>query len=223
MSLTVTLGQMRTSAKQRANMVNSLFISDSEWNGYINSGIRELYNEITTAFGEDYYMSISSFTTSVNVGLYGLPADFYKLCGVDAVLNGFNFTLDRYEFIERNRFNVLTGWSPYNRAFYRLEGNNINLIPLPDSAFGITVFYVSAPQTLVSDSDVFDGQCGWEDLAIWDAVATALAKEESDPGFAVGQREKTRQQIRMSAPTRDEGLAPRVTNRIYTRMPWWYP
>lgn len=57
-----TLLELRTAARERADQVNSAFISDSELNRYINTAAKELYDILITAFDNDYSVQKKSLT-----------------------------------------------------------------------------------------------------------------------------------------------------------------
>ena len=78
MATTMTLAQLRTAARQEADMVNSQFVSDSEFNTYINQSCFELYDLLIQKFGDDYYIKNPpyTFTTDGTSYLYALLATF---------------------------------------------------------------------------------------------------------------------------------------------------
>ena len=49
-----TLGNIRATVRQRADMVNTQFVTDAELNGYISASYFELYDIIIQKFGDDY-------------------------------------------------------------------------------------------------------------------------------------------------------------------------
>src|SRR6266536_5415594 len=49
-----TLGTVRAEAKQRTDLVNSSFVTDSEWNQYINQSAFALYDKLVAAYGNMY-------------------------------------------------------------------------------------------------------------------------------------------------------------------------
>lgn len=222
MALAVSLATMRTIARQRAGMENSTFITDSELDNLINASLRRLYNLLVDARGQGYYKAQTSFNTSNGQEAYGLPADFYQLVSVDAVLGTMTLTVHPYMEEERNRYLIPYAWGTGLPLYYRLMAGNIRFIPQPTGIYQITLGYIPAPTVLTSGSDSFDGIAGWEDFAIWDVVAMMLAKEESDPSFAIGQREMMRAEIQGLAPNRDAGQPERVQDTTTGRFgPWW--
>src|SRR5579859_709752 len=119
----MSLVEIRYKAKQRADMINSQFITDVEWNGYINQCYFELYDKLTTLY-EDYFLAPPSiFYTQANTGIYPLPdgvttffnqtgspfvpPPFYKMRGVDLGINSANnafVTVSNFNFEDRNRY-----------------------------------------------------------------------------------------------------------------------
>ena len=85
--------------KQRADMESNDFVSDTEVQTYINSGISELHDILIQTYGQDYYVSSSTFNTVAGTDSYPIHSstsgpnisNFYKLRGVDAKINGSDF------------------------------------------------------------------------------------------------------------------------------------
>ena len=69
----MTLGQVRLASQQRADRVDSPFVTTAEWNSYINQSYFELYDLLVTVY-EDYFIAPPvHFTTNGNQFLYPLP------------------------------------------------------------------------------------------------------------------------------------------------------
>jgi hypothetical protein len=54
----VSLGELRLEAQERADMVNSPFLTLPEWNLNISKSYKWLYNLLIQKYGEDYYYSV---------------------------------------------------------------------------------------------------------------------------------------------------------------------
>lgn len=206
MARTVTLLSLRTQARERADMEDSDFISDSELNGYINSSIAALYELVVQATGEDYYVVSTEFNTVVGQETYDLPSDFFKAWGMDAKLDNSDWcTLRKFNFRERNRYHD----DSFSRRGvtgirYRIIGSSIYLTPVPDSAVPVRLWYVPAPTKLESDSDTFDGIAGWEEYVVVDAAIKMLNKEESDVTVLLRERDLLQRRIESSAVGRSQ-------------------
>ncbi len=167
-SSNVPLAVLRLQSKRRADLENNPFVSDPEWNDFITSSYKELYDKLVSAYGNDYYVAIPYAFNTGNSQFYPLPdgtpaflnqngaqaEKFYKLLGVDlqysASPTGY-VSLRRFEFIERNRYgtpNTAVNWNGYSNLRYRLEGDNLFLVPNPTTGQGVVAWYVPAPTNL---------------------------------------------------------------------------
>ncbi len=216
---TTTLGSVRLQAQQRSDMVNSNFITKEEWNAYINASYYELYDILAQKFGNDYFVARPfTYTTQTNETLYPLPIDFYKLLGVEIQLNTGNpnswVTLKNFNFIDRNRFsypNIYTFYGITNLR-YRLNGNNLMIMPLNQSGQTIRIWYIPRQNLLVTDGSIIDSVSGWEEYIVVDACIKALTKQESDCQVFLMQKAALLKRIEEAAENRDPGEATRVSD-----------
>lgn len=225
-----TLGSLRLQAQQRADRVNSNFVTKPEWNTYINQSALELYDLLITVY-EDYYLapkyvfltdgSTAGYTlpNGVLVGTDGVTTQpFYKLMGVDmGISNSENakVTVHKYDFIERNRYVYPNVASTYFGVFnlrYRVMGSKIHFIPTPSAGQYLTLHYIPRLATLLADSDTLDTISGWDEYIIVDAAIKALQKEESDVSVLMAQKQMLIDRIQSSAMNRDAGEPDTVSN-----------
>lgn len=222
--MTVTLLQLRDRAKQRSDMEKSNFVSTAEWNTYINASLAELHDILIATYGEDYYVNESSFSTTDGVDEYSLPADLYKIRGVDlqVATNEF-YTLKKFNFNERNRFTQNGLWEIYGLPFirYRLVGSKIKFSPKPDGVRNIKLWYYPRAVELTADTDTFDDFNGFSEYVVVDAAIKALNKEESDVSVLMAQKEALRQRIMEMAQNRDAG-EPESVSDIYAENDDYY-
>jgi len=190
--MATTLLQLRDRAKQESDNVGQSFVTDAEWTTYINDAYGELYGLIVQHFGNDYFTQSPStgytFTTNGTSQFFALPADFFKLLGVDLQVSSPNIwvTLRPFAFSERNRLSVTN-----------------SLVPMAGQT--IRVFYVPRPATLASDSDSIDGVNGWEELIVIDSCIKALAKEESDVSVFLARKAAFMARLDSEIENRDAG------------------
>lgn len=235
------LSAIRLAAQQRADLVNSKFVTMKEWNSYLNLSMFELYDLLVTAYGEEYFAAApAQFLTNGNTQFYPLPNGvlsftnsltgvsavfpaFYKLLGVDLGLNaspaqGSNgwVTLGKFNFNDRNRYfypnTQSTTYGVFN-AQYRLVGNNIEFIPLPSSNQPIRLWYIPRMDMLLADTDItVVGISGWVEYLIVDAAIKALQKEESDVSVLQTQKAMLMKRIEGASVNRDAGRADTISD-----------
>lgn len=217
MASTMTLLQLRTHARERADQVNSTFVTDTELTSYVNQSAYELYDLMIQKFGEDYFASSDTFVTDGITDKFALPGDFYKLMGVDLQYSGGNngwLTLRRFTMAERNR-----NWRPNAAPLvglttlrYSVLGDMLWLTPLPMAGQTIRRWYIPRWNELTADSDTLDGISGWTEYVIVDAAIKCMVKEESDPSALMSQKAALTKRIEEAASMRDQGAPPTVSD-----------
>jgi hypothetical protein len=222
--MSVTLAQLRTRSRQRADMEDSDFVSDSELNGYINASIAELHDLLVAAYGEDYFLaSPHAITTSNGTADYNLPTDFYKIKGVDVRLNSNDWSSIRpFNFNERNRNQDVT-WGIIGgpNLRYRVMGSKIKFSPTPTGTYSVQLWYVPVATTLASDSDSLNDVNGFSEYVIVDAAIKMLQKEESDVSVLLAQKADLRKRIENMAANRDAGQ-PESISDIYAENDFYW-
>ncbi len=200
--------------RQRADMVGSDFVSDDEILEYLNQELAELRGVIRRAEGQPHTRATHDFTVTSGTETYGLPADFAELLSVKRVYEG--KTLPMKPFMEYERTNYTDpafSGAPY---VYRINGDNIDFLPATGNC-EITIAYISSEPRLVfspGSPNTVDGVQGYEIAAVYGATATCLQKEESDPSFYLGQKDRILRHIQAMAANRDGGQPERVTDVV---------
>lgn len=232
----MSLGQLRLNSQQRADRVNSEFVTLPEWNSYINQSLFELYDLLITAYEEYYVASPAQFTTDGSSQVFPLPdgstsfinsltgqsfvaPPFYKLKGVDLGVSNANtgwVTINKFNFIDRNKYfypnTQSTIYGVFNMS-YRMLGNNIEFIPLPSSNQNIRLWYIPRMVMLLKDTDITSQSVsGWIEYVIVDAAIKALQKEESDTSVLQMQKEALIKRIEASARNRDQGMPDTISD-----------
>lgn len=230
MALTRTLLQLRDEVRQRADMVNSAFVTNAEINRCINESWAHMYDQLL-ATGEDYYLKyvdiaataggyfdFAGYTSSTNTA----ASDVYQVRGVDAIYSdSVIVNVPRFNWEERNVYAAAAPIIPFCPIVaYRViqnpvTGNDcIHLIPDNQSngVQTIRVWYYPNPKVLVSDSDTIDGRSGWEEWVVVDAAIKLLVKEESDTSALERQAARIWARVMTVAQNRDAGQSKRVTD-----------
>lgn len=212
--MATTLAQLRTRAQRLADMENSGFVADAEWNDYLNEGLGELHDLVVSKY-EDYLLTSTSINIVAGTAAYSLPADFLKEAGVDLVSGGITYTLHPYVRHERNRRQFVSGLQDYNTdLMFHIEGQNIRFIPSPSAAATATLWYIPQLTKLTSDSNTVNASMAgtWERYAVIYAAMKAKTKEESDTSQLERQLDRTWQLIQAAASNRHASEGMRVVD-----------
>ena len=226
MSTVMSLLDLRTATRQRADMVHSQFVTDAELNSYINQSGFELYDLLIQKYGDDYFIaSPYSFTTNGTSDSYQLPGSFYKLLGVDLALSNSTdsyVTIKPFNFAERNRYAAPNFQSFYGitNLRYRIRGNKIWFTPIAEANQKLRIWYIPKMNTLDLDTDTVDGISGWTEYVIIDAAIKCLQKEESDVSVLLAQKAAITQRIEAAAENRDAGFPKTISDVSFSNYEW---
>lgn len=226
-TLSVTsLSELRTLARQYADMVNSQFVTDAEFNSYINLSNWELYDILIQKYGNDYFATNTTFNTDGTTFQYSLPSNFYKFLGLDLQLGNVQqsfVTIRPFMFTDRNRYAVPNFQSFYGvtNLRYRVFANTLFLTPIPAANQILRMWYVPRQAELVNDTDTVDGVSGWQEYIILDAAIQALRKAELDTSVLLAQKQALIQRIEAAAEGRDAGNPQVVGDTQWSDF--WYP
>lgn len=203
--MSITLAQLKSQARDRADMTNSQFVSDSELVNYINGSIAELHDLLIAAYDNDYYITEYTFNTVSGTDSYALPNDFYKLRGIDSKIGTDQwFTLQPFNFNERNSKNDLVAYLAYGNNFrYRIIGSEVVFSPVPQGIYSIKLWYIPVATKLTSDSDTLNDINQFSEYVIVDAAIKMANKEEADVSVLAAQKAELKRRIEVMAQNRN--------------------
>ncbi len=180
----MSLGQLRLMCQQKADLVESQFITVPEWNNFINLAMYELYDYLIKIDPDQFSTTPYQFATDGSTFIYNVPdgatsyingvtgasgyiaPPFYKLLGVDLSVNTSSnawVTISKYNFIDRNKFIYPNTNSTLYGVFnirYRLVGatdagiQQLQFIPTPTGNQQIRVWYAPRLTQLLADTDI---------------------------------------------------------------------
>ncbi len=198
-----TLATLRTRSQQRADMESFGGVATSEWTTYINEAYAELWDLVVAACG-DHFVSSADFTVT-SAGTITLPADCYKIVGVDADPGTDNERpVRQFDWASRNR---------QSGVRYRVMGSLIYLEPSRDAAGSYRLWYTPGHTALSGESDAISTLLErWEEYIVMGAAIRALTKKELDSSAIERARAGMVARISGMATFRDESQGGSVSD-----------
>lgn len=228
MSDAVTRLVLLTTIRERLDMVGSTYITDTEFNGWIDNSTRKLYDLLVDARGEDYYTTYAPFFagTVANTTDYALNTicgsnNFYKLRGV-YLKDGAAATDARHEMTkvgldEMVRLPALLGASRgwvgsggKSNVYYCIFGDTIRFHPAPPTEYRGEIWYIPPFVGYSSDSSTVDAVNGWDDYIIADVCCKGGTKEERDISDFTAEKQEALERIGRCRNQRDRFQVYRV-------------
>lgn len=203
MASNVSLATALAEVRQRTHYENSQFVTDPELTNWINRSLKRLYDLLVGTFEEYNLSTADSLIASGNT--FAIPADFYKLLGVDYIVS----LPDQFQALPR------IGWQERNGSRYGYALRAANVVILPYSwAAGKTfrLSYIPVIATLANPGDTFDGIDGYEEYVFLDVCCKILAKADRDASMFLQAKADMEANIQASAHNRDAGEPPHVSD-----------
>jgi len=118
-----TLGDLIANARDKANVAAAQFVTDAQIVVYLNEALKQM-RELIVAADDSYYQATLDFSIGAQpLNLQTLPADFWKMRGLDAYAGDSLRQTEVYAREYRNRFAAGLGY------YFGGDGNSIVIVP----------------------------------------------------------------------------------------------
>jgi hypothetical protein len=183
------IARAREAADAQTPTPTADFVTDTELGNVVLRGYQRLCDGIINVEGGIDLLAVNTTLTSP----YTLPADFYRLAGVDvpdASQTGRWVTLKQFSFANRNAY--------YNETYprYRVIGGVIHFSPEDAAPSQLRLWYVPVTTEGTSGPDqTVLSLNGWDEYLVYDAAMYIAVKEERDPSVHAALRDAALQRV----------------------------
>ncbi len=198
---------VRGAVRFRGDYQNVLKFPDPDVNREIQATFGDFWRIVADVHQGWWDKLDTTKSTTANVAFIALPADCWRVQGVD-IADGTDWVeLRQVGVSDRNRFG---GTATDKPEAYRLTARGVDLLPVPDTAYSLRFAYTPVPETL-ADGVAREWYTGWEEYVIEGTLfrLDKLAHRPHERGRDGGGRAALRRQ---RAPVAGAGVhpAPRV-------------
>lgn len=220
MARTRTLAQLRAEVRDRADIENSLHITDTQIDRYVNQSGAALHAMMVET-AEDWFVTQEGTTAPAptagageNATEIACQATFYKVLAVEAKIGGRKTRLQRFQWQDHALLTDDASVTSVGPFFYRVVGSNYIITPPLPTGTSVRVYYIPAFTDLSVDASTLDGVNGWEEWVVLDAAIKCMLKEESDPAGLMAERNALLERIKQQMKTRDVGRPDKVQDVV---------
>lgn len=202
MARTTTLAAMRTSIQVEGAYENSVDISTTVLNEYINRSTVEVWEILRKKRDDRLVKAPLLIYSAIGVDTVQLPPDFYELRKLEIADPSSRTGWTRLRKIDldvTHLYATLFG----KRYRYRLQGESIYLVPTPQAVETLRLWYLPCAPVLVNDSDTFDGVNGYEELVFQLVMRKCKVRQEQDTSEADREIARLEARINSAADGRD--------------------
>jgi hypothetical protein len=199
MATNVTLTELITRVRERADQENSGFCSDSEITHYINDAIFDLYAKMVNVDDGKLFATVSPTLTKIGNNAYQLPSNFMRLVDVN-IYTGSRW-VPAYEADSQDYLNLLSRQyaGDYDvRYFLQLnqEQGRYELFLFPAKAVAnVGVRYIKEAPRLTLGTDTLKWPSNWHEAVVVSAAIKCLEKEESETEHLHFHRDKAEDRV----------------------------
>lgn len=173
-----TLKEIREAVRFRGDYKNVRAFPDADLNREIQQSFGKFY-QLVAEVEEGWWDTDTTITTMNGVPHVALPADVWRVQGVDLLDGGDFRTLRRVGRSDRNRF----ANTPAEPEAYRLSARGVELMPTPNAEYTLRVLYIPIAPALEEDV-AREWYNGWDEFVI----AETLRKLDEREGRPLGDR-----------------------------------
>lgn len=184
----MNLSQIRSLTRTYLNEATAAFWTDAELNDVINVGCRKVHNLIKS-LNRHHYTTRATFSTVSGTEWYNLPSDLKSLRivsredsdGVEVRLTKAHMP-DPFAWVGTYQFDTTVSSSTalYAPVQFLQLGNDIRLIPIPQSAVTMRLYYEARFVSLSADADTPTFDEDYHDMAAKWAAVEASVKNDAD-------------------------------------------
>jgi hypothetical protein len=186
-------------------------------NRLINQSLQAFYAMLVECYGENYFLTNTTLTTTASQGYTSLPTDCIKLKKL-MWLKSSTEVIDIDPSPAPELYRTSRPAEAWATPRFILAQQSIYWVPVPNAAYSVACWYVQQPADLSGDTDTFQAGPNWDEWVVAD-VCYRLAQSEKRP---VEERVKWQQdrdaaeaRIKTQAPERDETNAHQIQNVRY--------
>lgn len=236
-----TLSSLIEEVRARCDQESSTFITDAVLETWINQSAADLYDLIYDAAGPEALARRTTITTVPGTELYELPADHYRLIGVDVLFGTRWGQIGRASLTDRNRWQG-AGWTGRHDTRYHLFGRAtsalydapsvsvpmIAFVPVPPRVASVRVWYLPLAALVITpggggsvignpyipESSPLVSFNGWDEYVVADVCAKVLEKEESASKPFVARRDAAAARVLRAARQLDSAEPLRMRDAL---------
>ncbi len=211
-----TLAEINAIVRFRGDFRNTLRFPDANVNAEIQAAFGELY-ELIADTNEGHWDTAANVSTAANTAFVALPADAWRVRGIDRLDSPDFIELEQVGISDRNRYSSTTD----KPRAYRLTARGVDLFPTPDAIYTLRVTYTPSAPTLSAARDYYSG---WEEFVIYGALLRLALNEERATGDWERQLEAQRGRIIRGASGRkaqEPEYIPLREGAGYDNDEWW--
>lgn len=199
MSVSVTVAELISDVETRCALpvcTASTNVTAAAILRMVKQSAERLTAKFTRKFGDNYFATEGTITTTGNQSFSTLPANFQTLLKAYWVTGGKGVPLEMAEVDDWTPANLEPQAWPSNTGLdgllstpvkYRLQGNRIVFYPCPNAGYIVSLTYTSC-LSVISTASQLDVQVGWDEWIVLDVCIRVRQRQQKAAADFVSER-----------------------------------
>lgn len=184
--------------------VNGGYFSSTQVNVFLNNAQRQV-QKILIQSGESRYIKAVQTTAVANQAFYVVPTDFLKVNRFMYILSGSTEVTEQYtdlQYITPNQEGKV-GVRSGSSSFYTIIDEKFKLLPIPDAAKTMRLYYTYRVADMSNDSDEPDVPDEYHEMISLYAALDGFLKDGRDPALLMAKIGEYKKQLELDAADRN--------------------
>ncbi len=197
------LGTLRTLVSQWVDDPQNGYFTVPTLNLFLNNAQREVQKLLIQA-EDSYYTKLVTTSTIQNQQDYALPDDLLKITRLEVIAGGSGITADRrlMQNITINQQGQVAGQSGLPYCYY-WQKSRLSLLPVPDQAYPLNLYYDYLIVDMVNDMDIPDVPQDFQEYIAVLAAFDCFIKDDRIPANISMKKDYYEKLLKQMAEDRD--------------------
>lgn len=191
--LTRTLADLTSDVRDRSDLGDSQFRTDTQIKRYLNSSNRQMTAKLIALYGSDYLAANDTINTVSGTAYYNLPSDCFAPKFFRITLDGHRMRIPRATVDDIDVDDDTLSWGKFGVIpQHRVMKDQVLFTPTPNAVHVITVHYISTAiafeggddsriEEMVNTDDYIQGYWNYEEWVVLNAAIKVKNDQEEDP------------------------------------------
>lgn len=212
--ITRTLAELTSDVRDRSDLGDSQFRTDTQIKRYLNTSNRQLTGKLLALYGADYLDTKDTIATVAGTTYYDLPSDCFTPKFFRITLDGIRINIPRATVDDIDIDDDTHSWGIRGIIpKHRVSKDQVLFTPTPNAVHTITVHYVteaiafeggddSRIEEMVNSDDYIQGYWNYDEWVVLNASIKVKDDQEEDPSLLIIEQEKIWKDIEAIAKNR---------------------
>ena len=198
-------GELKTLVSVWLDDLQFGYFTESQIDTWLNNAQFEVQKRLVLA-GVNWYLKVQQTTMVPNQANYALPDDFLKSHRLEIIMSGTypNENIQRLGYLALNQQDRMPWINPTTPIGFYFKKNSLILVPVPDAALLMRLYYSYRVSPMTSDAEVPDAPEQYHEFLAVLAAKDGFLKDREVPDWLTLKSEQYDEMLKADANERSQ-------------------